>query len=140
MTINIQYEELTFTPSLLDTVLDKLKSKVTNIKNNLFMSSMCSMFEVAYNESLTLKNRLIQDKEKLTISDMKKLDFDSMYDMLEELEDKLWTIHEITKKSKREDGIKLFNILDKTLDNYAKISNILGYFESQIIQDNLKSA
>lgn len=140
MTTNIEYHDLPCTPDLLDGLINKLKNKMINITNSVLLSSMNGMSQIAYNEIVKLRELYEQDRINYTLEDMQKLNFDSIYDQLENTEDKLWIIHTDLKDSKDKDLIKLFKTVDKILDNLATINNILGYFESQIIQDKLKSA
>jgi len=71
---------------------------------------------------------------------MKDIDFNALYDQLENTEENLWLLHEQFKNSSNIYEIQLFDLLDATLDNFAKINNTLGFFESQLIQDAVKSA
>ena len=74
------------------------------------------------------------------MEEMKDIDFDAIYDKIENTEDNLWFLHEKFKDSTNIYEIQLFDLIDSTLDNFAKINNILGYFESQLIQNGLESA
>lgn len=140
MTIAMNKQALIFTPTIIVNVINTLKNKAIDIKERAIFSTIYKIISIAFDESLTMKNHFAQAKLELTVEEMKNIDFDTLYDQLENTEDNLWLLHEQFKNSTNIYEIQLFDLVDNTLDNFAKISNILGYFESQIIQDRLKSA
>ncbi len=140
MTIAMNKQALIFTPMVISNVITTLKDKAIDIKERAIFSTIHKIISIAFDESLTMKNHFAQAKLELSIEEMKSIDFDTLYDQIESTEDNLWSLHEQFENSTNIYEIQLFDLLDNTLDNFAKISNILGYFESQIIQDGLKSA
>ena len=140
MTALMKGRELVFTPLLLNDVIITFKDKAIDIKDRLLISSFSKIFEIMYNESLEMKNNYLKARTEFSVMDMKQIDLDKLYDYLEIPEEKLWIIHSKLKDSTNIYEMQLFDIIDKTLDNYASINNILGYFESKIIQDGLESA
>lgn len=132
-----------FTPtSLLNEFTIKVKNRVIDMTDKAIIISTTKIFEIVYDESLRYVNQLLKAKHLFIIEDMKTIDFDSIYDRLEKEEEKLWELHTALQKFNSKSGhyLQLFEVLDNTLNNYAKMNNILGYFESQIIQSELKSA
>ena len=140
MTIAMNKQALVFTPMVISNVITTLKDKAINIKERAIFSTIHKIISIAFDESFTMKNHFAQAKLELSIEEMKSIDFDTLYDQIESTEDNLWSLHEQFENSTNIYEIQLFDLVDSTLDNFAKISNILGYFESQIIQDGLKSA
>ena len=140
MTIAMNKQALIFTPMVISNVITTLKDKAIDIKERAIFSTIHKIISIAFDESLTMKNHFAQAKLELSIEEMKSIDFDTLYDQIESTEDNLWSLHEQFENSTNIYEIQLFDLVDSTLDNFAKISNILGYFESQIIQDGLKSA
>lgn len=140
MTIAMNQQELIFTPTVISNVITTLKDKAIDIKDRAIFSSIHKIISIAFDESLNMKNHFALAKLKLTIEEMNNIDFNALYDHLENTEDNLWSLHEQFKNSNNIYEIQLFDLIDNTLDNFAKINNTLGYFESQIIQDRLKSA
>ncbi len=125
---------------VISNVITTLKDKAIDIKERAIFSTIHKIISIAFDESLTMKNHFAQAKLELSIEEMKSIDFDTLYEQIESTEDNLWSLHEQFENSTNIYEIQLFDLVDSTLDNFAKISNILGYFESQIIQDGLKSA
>ena len=140
MTIAMNKQALIFTPTVIVNVIKTLKDKAIDIKDRAIFSSIHKIISIAFDESLTMKNHFALAKLELSVEEMKSIDFDTLYEQLENTEEHLWSLHEQFENSNNIYEIQLFNLLDSTLDNFAKINNILGYFESQIIQDGLKSA
>jgi len=140
MTIAMNQQGLVFTPTVISNVITTLKDKAIDIKKRAIFSSIHKIISIAFDESLNMKNHFALAKLQLTVEEMKKIDFDAIYDQIESTEEHLWSLHEQFEKSNNIYEIQLFDLIDNTLDNFAKINNILGYFESQIIQDGLKSA
>ena len=140
MTIAMNQQELIFTPTVISKVINTLKNKAIDIKERTMFSTIHKVISIAFDESLTMKNNFALAKLELTIEEMKEIDFDALYDQLESTEEHLWSLHERFEKSNNIYEIQLFDLIDNTLDNFAKINNTLGYFESQIIQSNLESA
>ena len=140
MTIAMNKQALIFTPTIIVNVINTLKDKAIDIKERAIFSTIYKIISIAFDESLNMKNHFAQVKLELNVKEMKHIDFDMLYDQLENTEEHLWSLHEQFEKSNNIYEIQLFDLVDSTLDNFAKINNILGYFESQIIQDRLKSA
>jgi hypothetical protein len=140
MTIAMNQQVLIFTPTIISKVINTLKDKAIDIKDRAMFSTIHKIISIAFDESLQMKNHFSLAKLELTVDEMKSIDFDTIYDQLESTEENLWSLHEQFEKSTNVYEIQLFDLVDATLDNFAKINNILGYFESQIIQDRLKSA
>lgn len=140
MTIAMNQQTLIFTPTVISNVIATLKDKAINIKERAIFSSIHKIISIAFDESLSMKNHFALAKLKLTVEEMKGINFNALYDELEATEENLWSLHEQFENSTNIYEIQLFDLLDNTLDNFAKINNTLGYFESQIIQDKLKSA
>jgi len=140
MTIAMNQQTLIFTPMVISNVIATLKNKAINIKERAIFSSIHKIISIAFDESLSMKNHFALAKIELTVEEMKEIDFDALYDELESTEENLWLLHEQFENSTNIYEIQLFDLVDNTLDNFAKINNILGYFESQIIQDRLQSA
>lgn len=140
MTGNIVYHEFMFTPMLLNDLVKKFKGSALNITNKLAVKSMYKLTEVIYDESYDFMTIMLKARKDFSIENMKEFEITRVYDDIENVEDNVWKLHDLLKDSTNIYEIQLFDLLDKTLDNYAKINNILGYFESQIIQDKLKSA
>jgi len=140
MTIQIQSKDLIFTPLMLNDVLITFKEKSIDVKNKLMFTSLYKIFEIIHGESISLKKELSNSKINFTPEDINNINFEHYYDILEAPEDNLWTLHDKFKDSTNAYEIQLFNIIDNILDNFASINNILGYFESQLIQSSKKSA
>jgi len=144
MSIAIKHDATPFTPSsLLNDFVCKVKNKVINLKDKMIIVSTVKIFEIIYDESLRYVKLLLKAKNEYTLKDMKNIDFDSIYNQLEKEEEKLWEVYKLLKEDNNDNNIyelQLIEILDNTLNNYAKMNNILGYFESQIIQNEIKSA
>jgi len=140
MTIAINQKALIFAPIVIANVITTLKDKAIDIKDRAIFSTIHKIISIAFDESLSMKNHFELAKLKLTIEEMKDIDFNALYDQLENTEENLWLLHEQFKNSSNIYEIQLFDLLDATLDNFAKINNTLGFFESQLIQDALKSA
>ena len=140
MTIAINQKALIFAPIVIDNVISTLKDKAIDIKDRAIFSTIHKIISIAFDESLSMKNHFELAKLKLTIEEMKDIDFNALYDQLENTEENLWLLHEQFKNSSNIYEIQLFDLLDATLDNFAKINNTLGFFESQLIQDAVKSA
>jgi len=133
-------QELIFTPMVITNVINTLKEKALDIRDRAIFSTIYKIISIAFDESVTMKNHFATAKLELSVEEMKNIDFDALYDRLESTEDNLWLLHEQFENSTNIYEIQLFDLLDSTLDNFAKINNILGYFESQLIQNRLKSA
>ena len=140
MTKAMNQQELVFTPMVINNVINTLKNKAIDIKDRAIFSTIHKIISIAYDESLNMRNYFATAKLELSLEDMQKIDFDSIYNKLEGTEDNLWLLHERFEESSNIYEIQLFDLLNTTLDNFAKINNILGYFESQLIQNKLKSA
>lgn len=140
MTIAMNQQELIFTPTVISNVITTLKDKAIDIKDRTIFSSIHKIISIAFDESLNMKNHFVLAKLELTVEEMKSIDFDALYEQLESTEENLWSLHEQFEDSSNIYEIQLFDLLDATLDHFAKINNTIGYFESQIIQDGLKSA
>ena len=140
MTVAMNQQTLIFTPTVISNVIATLKNKAIGIKERAIFSSIHKIISIAFDESSNMKNHFTRAKQELTTEEMKSIDFDALYDELESTEENLWSLHEQFENSSNIYEIQLFDLVDNTLDNFAKINNILGYFESQIIQDGLKSA
>jgi len=140
MTLAMNKQELIFTPIVISNVINRLKEKAVDIKDRAIFTTIYKIISIAFDESLAMKNHFMIAKLELTIEDMKDIDFDAIYDKIENTEDNLWFLHEKFKDSTNIYEIQLFDLIDSTLDNFAKINNILGYFESQLIQNGLESA
>jgi len=140
MTIAINQKALIFAPIVIANVITTLKDRAIDIKDRAIFSTIHKIISIAFDESLSMKNHFELAKLKLTIEEMKDIDFNALYDQLENTEENLWLLHEQFKNSSNIYEIQLFDLLDATLDNFAKINNTLGFFESQLIQDAVKSA
>lgn len=140
MTVQINQQELIFTPTIILNVINTLKDRAIDIKDRAVFLTLHKIISVAFDESLTMRNHFELAKLKLNIEEMKQIDFDRLYEKLEGTEENLWLLHEKFKESTNIYEIQLFELLDNTLNNFAKIDNVLGYFESQIIQNRSKSA
>ena len=140
MTKAMNQQELVFTPMVISNVINTLKNKAIDIKDRAIFSTIHKIISIAYDESLNMRNYFATAKLELSLEDMQKIDFDSIYNKLEGTEDNLWLLHERFEESSNIYEIQLFDLVNTTLDNFAKINNILGYFESQLIQNKLKSA
>jgi len=140
MTIAINQKALIFAPIVIANVITTLKDKAIDIKDRAIFSTIHKIISIAFDESLSMKNHFELAKLELTIEEMKDIDFNALYDQLENTEENLWSLHEQFKNSSNIYEIQLFDLLDATLDNFAKINNTLGFFESQLIQDAVKSA
>jgi len=140
MTIAINQKALIFAPIVIANVITTLKDKAIDIKDRAIFSTIHKIISIAFDESLSMKNHFELAKLELTIEEMKDIDFNALYDQLENTEENLWLLHEQFKNSSNIYEIQLFDLLDATLDNFAKINNTLGFFESQLIQDAVKSA
>ena len=140
MTIAINQKALIFAPIVIANVITTLKDKAIDIKDRAIFSTIHKIISIAFDESLSMKNHFALAKLELTIEEMKDIDFNALYDQLENTEENLWSLHEQFKNSSNIYEIQLFDLLDATLDNFAKINNTLGFFESQLIQDAVKSA
>ena len=140
MTLAMNKQELIFTPIVISNVINRLKEKAVDIKDRAIFTTIYKIISIAFDESLAMKNHFMIAKLELTIEEMKDIDFDAIYDKIENTEDNLWFLHEKFKDSTNIYEIQLFDLIDSTLDNFAKINNILGYFESQLIQNGLESA
>lgn len=140
MSVCIQPQKLVFSPIVLSNLISKFKDKAIDITSRVAVKSICKILEIAYDESYELMEVMIELKVVAGIEDMHDLKIDSVYDDIEKIEDYLWVLHDLFKDTTNIYEMQLFDIVNKTLNNYAKINNILGYFESQIIQNNLKSA
>lgn len=140
MTIAINQKALIFAPIVIANVITTLKDKAIDIKDRAIFSTIHKIISIAFDESLSMKNHFALAKLELTIEEMKDIDFNALYDQLENTEENLWLLHEQFKNSSNIYEIQLFDLLDATLDNFAKINNTLGFFESQLIQDAVKSA
>lgn len=140
MTKAMNQQELVFTPMVINNVINTLKNKAIDIKDRAIFSTIHKIISIAYDESLNMRNYFATAKLELSLEDMQKIDFDSIYNKLEGTEDNLWLLYERFEESSNIYEIQLFDLLNTTLDNFAKINNILGYFESQLIQNKLKSA
>ena len=140
MTIAINQKALIFAPIVIANVITTLKDKAIDIKDRAIFSTIHKIISIAFDESLSMKNHFALARLELTIEEMKDIDFNALYDQLENTEENLWLLHEQFKNSSNIYEIQLFDLLDATLDNFAKINNTLGFFESQLIQDAVKSA
>ena len=140
MTKAMNQQELIFTPMVIGNVINTLKNRAIDIKDRAIFSTIHKIISIAFDESSNMKNYFAIAKLELTLEDIKNIDFDAIYDKLENTEDNLWFLHERFEQNTNIYEIQLFDLVDNTLDNFAKINNILGYLESQLIQNRLKSA
>ena len=139
MTISIKQQELLFAPDIISNLINIFKDRVLDIKDRRVFSSLHKMVSIAFDESLTMKNYFSNAKIELNIEQIKDIDFDKIYDNIEKTEENLWLLYNKFENSTDIYEIQLFDLIDNTLDNFAKINNILGYFESQIIQSTRES-
>ncbi len=140
MTLANNQQELLFSPILISNILSTLKNRVVDMKDRTIFSTLHKMVSVVWEESLMMKKYFLTAKLEFGIEEMQAIDFDKIYDHLEEIEENLWLLHNQFEHSTNAYEMQLFDLIDSTLDNFAVINNILGYFESQIIQDSRTSA
>jgi len=140
MTVTTNQQELLFSPTLISNIINTFKNRVIDIRDRTIFSTLHKMVSVALEESLTMKKYFLTARVEFGIEEMEAIDFDKLYDHLEETEENLWVLHKQFEQSTNAYEMQLFDLVDSTLDNFAVINNVLGYFESQIIQKSRASA
>lgn len=140
MTATTMQQELLFSPTIISNIIKTFKNSVVNMKDRTVFSALHKMVSVALEESLMMKKYFLTAKLEFSIEEMQAIDFNKLYEHLEVTEENLWLLHSRFEQSTNVYEMQLFDLIDSTLDNFAVINNILGYFESQIIQERRASA